>query len=218
MIYLFPEEIAPIRQGDIFASIPRTEISLDLMALVRDDGAEQVAWRDIALETSEKTIILPVKPVFAIVASQDCDNVRGQDITLCEIKPFAQVEGQAKSANSPKSWVSIITQQARKNLKWFYLPPDEKVGFSEKMAVEFALTIRVPRIGLEGFRSFRKGRLNDVADEHFRERLSEFFRRYPYDEWYSLNPDELDFYRKQNMERISPFPWQAPQTQPEDSR
>jgi len=186
------------------------------MALVRDDGAEEVEWRDIAQDNGEKTIILPVKPVFAIVASQDCDNVRGQDITLCEIKPFPQVEGQAtKSAKSPKSWVSIITQQARKNLKWFYLPPDENVGFIEKMAVEFALTIRVPRIGLEGFRSFRKGRLNDVADEHFRERLSEFFRRYPYDEWYSLNPDELESYQKLNTEGISPFPWQAPQTLPE---
>ena len=215
MIYLFPEENEPIRQGDVFTNIPRTEISFDQMQLVLDDGIEQVEWRDIAQENGEKTIILPVKPVFAIVASQDCDNVRGQDITLCEIRPFAQVEGQAKSANAPKAWVSIITQQSRKNLKWFYLPPDAAVGFGEKMAVEFALTIRVPRIGLEAFRCFRKGRLNDVADEHFRERLSEFFRRYPYDEWYALDPSELEHYQKQNAEGITPFPWQAPQTLPE---
>ncbi|TWT63000.1 hypothetical protein [Rubinisphaera italica] len=209
MIYEFPREDEPIRQGDIFAHIPRTEISLGSLALVRDTGTEEAQWSDIVNEPDQLTVILPVRPVYAIVASQDCDNVRSPDITLCEIKPFADVEGKAKDASKTKAWVSIITQQARTNLKWFYLPPDDNVGFTGKMAVEFAVTIRVPRLGLEALRKFRRGRLNPVADEHFRERLAEFFRRYPYDEWYALNETELEYYRSQYSE-AEPYPWQKP--------
>lgn len=209
MIYEFPSEDEPIRQGDVFANIPRAEISLGKLALVRDDTAEEAEWSEIAGDGSEMAIILPVRSVFAIVASQDCDSIRSPDITLCEIKPFADVEGAAKTATTPKAWVSMITQQARKNLKWFYLPSDSQIGFNEKMAVEFALTIRVPRIGLEELRRFRKGRLNAIADEHFRERLAEFFRRYPYDEWYALNEPELEYYRKQYSD-AEPYPWQNP--------
>ncbi|MBX3449649.1 MAG: hypothetical protein KF777_08830 [Planctomycetaceae bacterium] len=207
MIYDFPDESAPIRQGDIFTNIPRTEISLGKLALVRDDITEEAEWSEIAGSGSEMAIILPVRPVFAIVASQDCDNIRSPDITLCEIKPFTEVEGSAKNATTPKAWVSAITQQARKNLKWFYLPPDAQIGFKDKMAVEFALTIRVPRIGLEAMRNFRKGRLNPISDEHFRERLAEFFRRYPYDEWYALDNAELDYYLSQYKD-TKPYPWQ----------
>jgi len=54
----------------------------------------------------------------------------------------------------------------------------------------------------------RKGRLNPVADEHFRERIGEYFRRYPYDEWYALDRDELDEYRRKYPE-VTPFPWQS---------
>ncbi|MEY3227379.1 MAG: hypothetical protein RLZZ536_1998 [Planctomycetota bacterium] len=208
MIYDFPTVDEPIRQGDIFAHIPRTEISLDKLALVREDSEEEVQWSEIAGDSGEMAIVVPVRSVFAIVASQDCDNVRSPDITLCEIRPFADVEGAAKTIVNAKGWVSVITQQARKNLKWFYLPANPQVGFTDKMAVEFSLTIRVPRVGLEQMRRFRKGRLNPIADEHFRERLAEFFRRYPYDEWYALDNAELEIYRKQYSD-AKPFPWQA---------
>ena len=76
------------------------------------------------------------------------------------------------------------------------------------MATDFTVTIRLPREDLEQFRFCRQGRLNDVADEHFRERLSEFFRRYPYDEWYSLDDEELAEYKKRHPDS-KPFPWQG---------
>lgn len=69
------------------------------------------------------------------------------------------------------------------------------------------MTIRVPRIELEEIRHQRKGRLNSIADEHFRERIGEYFRRYPYDEWYPLNQDELAEYKKNHPDTV-PFPWQ----------
>jgi hypothetical protein len=108
----------------------------------------------------------------------------------------------------PKKWKNIITQQARINQKWFYLPPDEKVGFAQKMGVDFLVTLRVPRVDLETLRSLRKGRLNAIADEHFRERIAEFFRRYPYDEWYPLNKEELQAYVEEYPD-AKPFPWQG---------
>jgi len=55
---------------------------------------------------------------------------------------------------------------------------------------------------------FRVGRLNEVASEHFRERIGGFFRRYAYDEWYPLDKAEFEAYRKEKPEPVEPFDWQ----------
>jgi hypothetical protein len=199
---------APIRQGDIFTALPRIEISLDSVVLFDENGdTSNCGWRDIARAGRETAIVLPVRPVTAIVATQDCDAARSDDITLCEIRTFREVEGKAAQTTSPKSWTRIITQHARINQKWFYLPPDPKIGFQDKMAVDFMVTLRVPRLELETFRDLRLGRLNDVAYEHFRERIGEFFRRYAYDEWYPLGQEEFRAYANEYA-GIEPYPWQ----------
>jgi len=144
---------------------------------------------------------------MAIVATQDCDALRSPDITLCEIREFREVERKSKETTAAKKWKDILTQHARINQKWFYLPPDDQIGFDKKMAVDFLVTIRVPREDLEEIRSLRRGRLNKMADEHFRERLTEFFRRYPYDEWYPLNKEEFAEYKKEYPD-VVPFAWQ----------
>lgn len=208
MIYEFPDEHAPIRQGDIFAGLPRVEMSLSRLPLIDSNGPYEAEWRDVANQSSPVHAILPIHTVTAIVINQDCDTVHGQDITLCEIRRFRDVEGKAGQTTSAKSWVKIPTQHARLNLKWFYLPPDRRLGIDEKMAVDFTVTICLPREEIEQCRICRRGRLNEVADEHFRERLSEFFRRYPYDEWYPLEDQELEEYRKKYPD-AQPFPWQA---------
>lgn len=209
MIYAFPSKARPIRQGDIFANIPRVSISLKELQIVNDDDIQQLSWGSIAVENKKIEAILPITSVFAIVATQNCDALSSPEITLCEIRQFPEVEGKAKDAKKPKSWEKIITQQARINQKWFYLPSDPKIGFTEKMAVDFRCSIRVPRVELENFRNFRKGTLNALAQQHFRERLGQFFRRYPYNEWYSLNPDELKAYEKNHKCEVSPkYTWQ----------
>ena len=81
------------------------------------------------------------------------------------------------------------------------------MGLPGKMAVDFPVTIRVPRQDLEALRHLRRGRLNPIADEHFREKISEFFRRYPYDEWYPLSASEFDEYTMEYPE-ARPFNWQ----------
>lgn len=208
MIYEFINISEPIRQGDIFVGLPRIDISLNKVLVVVETGERIAKWAEIAQKGEPVNIIVPVRPVAAIVATQDCDAIRSRDITLCEIRSFNDVERRSKDTSSPKSWKNLITQHARINQKWFYLPPDDKVGFSEKMAVDFVVTLRVPRIELEELRSLRKGRLNAIADEHFRERIGEFFRRYPYDEWYPLDQDELKVYMNEYPE-TTPYPWQV---------
>lgn len=207
MIYEFPDISASIRQGDIFVGLPRIDISLNKVLVVGEAGESLAKWAEIAQKGEPVNIIVPVRPVAAIVATQDCDVIRSRDITLCEIRDFRDVERKSKDTSSAKSWKNLITQHARINQKWFYLPPDTKVGFSEKMAVDFMMTLRVPRAELDKLRDLRKGRLNAIADEHFRERIGEFFRRYPYDEWYPLDQEELNAYMNEYPE-TRPFPWQ----------
>lgn len=207
MIYVFPNVSERIRQGDIFVGLPRVDISLKTVLIYDDRGERLANWEEIAAKGEPVNIIAPVRPVTAIVATQDCDASRGRDITLCEIRSFKEVEGKCKDTTSAKGWKNIITQHARINQKWFYLPSDHAIGFDDKMAVDFMVTLRVPRAELEEFKQLRKGRLNPIADEHFRERIGEFFRRYPYDEWYPLNKDELNQYVSEYPD-TELFPWQ----------
>ena len=51
---------------------------------------------------------------------------------LCEIRQFRDVEKKCKETKEPRSWKSIVPQQARLNLKWFYLPPDAGINFAER--------------------------------------------------------------------------------------
>ena len=209
MIYEFPDPDAPIRQGDIFVGLPRIEISLEQVLLAEEDGQRVARWDDLADRQEPATMIVPVRPVAAIVATQDCDALRSRDITLCEIRSFLQVERKAAKNTKAKGYKNLLTQHARINQKWFYLPPDEHVGFGQKMAADFLVTLCLPLNDLMALRTRRRGRLNRLADEHFRERISEFFRRYPYDEWYALDERELAEYKKEYPD-VEPFAWQGP--------
>jgi hypothetical protein len=207
MIYEFPDTSAAIRQGDVFVGLPRVDLSLKQVLIFDESGQRLASWAEIVRQGGSVNIIVPVRSVAAIVATQDCDAVRSRDITLCEIRPFGDVERKANERTSPKGWKNLLTQHARINQKWFYLPPDEKIGFGEKMAVDFMVTLRLPRAELEELRDLRKGRLNALADEHFRERIGEFFRRYAYDEWYPLDQEEMKAYTSEYSD-AKPFSWQ----------
>jgi len=209
MIYEIPPEGASLRQGDIFVGLPRVDISLQRVPVVtQDDEQIEMTWDDVVRDGNRVTAILAVQPVVAIVVSQDCDATRAPDITLCEVRKFREVEKKCANTTAPAKWVDIITQQARLNQKWFYLPPDPQVGFQDKMGVDFYVTIRVPRQDLDGLRRLRRGRLNEIARAHFRERIAEFFRRYPYDEWYPLNAEEMTQYQKSHPDAEA-YPWQT---------
>ena len=208
MIYEYPNQDAPLRQGDIFMRLPRVDMSLKHVPVVTaKDAPVDMAWDEIVRQGKAVTAILALKPVAAIIASQDCDAEWAPDITLCEIGRFREIERKSEKTTSLKKWIGIITQQARLNQKWFYLPRDERIGFGERMGVDFHMTIRVPREELAEMRHLRPGRLNDIVTAHFRERIAEFFRRYAYNEWYPLSPGEMAEYRKDYPD-ADPYPWQ----------
>lgn len=209
MIYESVDIVSPIRQGDIFWGLPKFEVSLSEMVFCDPESSQPIIkkWTDFKNEIKPLNFIVSAQPVKAIVITQDCDAIRSRDITLCEIRRFVEVNKQAKDAKTAKHWIKMIVQQARQNLKWFYLPPSEVFDLEDKLAVDFMITIRLPREDLEQLKNLRRCRLNDIADEHFRERISEFFRRYPYDEWYSLDNQELEEYEKEHGQ-VQVFPWQ----------
>lgn len=77
------------------------------------------------------------------------------------------------------------------------------------MAVDFGEIVSIARCDIEdNLRELRKCRLNKVAYEHYRECIAQYYRRYPYDEWYPLNKEEFEAYRETKGD-VAPFPHQA---------
>jgi hypothetical protein len=209
VIYELPDQTADIRQGDIFVDLPRLEISLDSVMLVGPEAPQPpTLWETVHTAAAGGPVVLAVaaRPVAAIVITQDCDLMRAEQITLCEIRPLDEV---IKENLGTKDWAKNLLKQMQRNLKWFYLPVDTSVGFQKRMAVDFQVTLSVPREDLLNRRALRRGRLNREAYQHFRERLAQFFRRYPVDEWYPLTREEFEAYRKGDSS-IKPRPWQTP--------
>jgi hypothetical protein len=200
----------PIRQGDIFLRVPRVDLNLASLTVVLDQRPQRIDWDSIG-EGENVQALVNVKSVMAVVISQDCDASRAEEISLCEVRPFHSVDGIDKNRpDSPKKWIKLITQHARVNQKWYYMPLSAHVGISERMAVDFRIPLRVNREDLESMRPMhRQYRLNDVANAHFRERIAEFFRRYPYDEWYPFSAEEYREYNALQGGDIQPFPWQV---------
>jgi hypothetical protein len=208
MIYDLPEIDEPIRQGDIFSGLPRVDLTLpQILVYNKDETVNEVPWSQILQDGKPRSIIVSVKPVTAIVMSQDCDTERESHISLCEVREFRDIYTSSKQTTSPGSWANIITQHSRRNQKWFYLPADPRFEFPEKMGADFFITIRVFLADLKSSLHLRKAKLKPVAKAHFRERIAEFFRRYPYDEWYPLNHEEFAAYKKEHP-GTKPFPWQ----------
>jgi hypothetical protein len=210
MIYLRPiPPTEPILQGDIFRYVPRAELSLSKIAVV-SDKLTQTTWQQIISEgpPQEVTVVVAVEPVYAIVITQNCDAARGKYLCLAQVDPFLESVGQHTPPKTAKSWKNLLTRHAKTNLRYFYLPEDPEMGFTQRMAADFRVVIRVPREDLEGMRQHRLARLNEVASEHFRESLGHFFRRYAYNEWYPLDKEEAEAYQADCPEPIELYDWQ----------
>lgn len=213
MVYERPSPGDPIRQGDIFRDVPRVDVSLEkLHAFDEQDNPVEGRWVDLIDGWGCRPVraAVYIRPVIGMVVTQDCDALRSRDISLCEIRPFREIYPRiADMKDTPKKWVGVITQHARVNYEWFYLPVNHEIGFTERMGADFSTMLRIARKDLESMRAQRRmGRLNEVAAAHFRERLSGFFRRYPYNEWYPLTKEELEEYRRSKPEPIEPYEWQ----------
>ena len=65
------------------------------------------------------------------------------------------------------------------------------------MAINFYLVVQVNRFYLEENVILGKGRLKNIAHQHYRERIAQYYRRYPYDEWYSFKKEEFSLYDRE---------------------
>ena len=76
-----------------------------------------------------------------------------------------------------------IREMQQMNQHRFHLPPNEKIGFSEDMYVEFDVIFQLHGNSLDISKGdLRKGRINNEIYLHFREKIANYFRRYAYDE------------------------------------
>ncbi len=204
MIYEYLHEGEPIRQGDIFCNLPVPAFDLDSMTVVSDEELLEKRWEDITEPTT--AIVVPIEKHWAIVASQDCDTNRVPSLTLFKIVTLDSSD--TTPPKNVKGWVSYIKTRSVENASRFYLPSDERLGFNDRMLVLFQNVIQIKRESLESrVRTHRKGRLNTVADEHFRESIAQFFRRYPYNEWYPFTKEEFQYY-SEDITDAKPYPWQ----------
>lgn len=210
MIYEAVDHSAPIRQGDIFVRLPKTEISLQDLTILNDsDELVKTSWSDLADASDELEFVavLGIEAVTAIVITQDCDASRGKYISLCQISKFEEATNLT-TPSSPDKWQSFIVKFCRTNPRFFYLPVDNNIGFKERMVTDFRDVIRLPLEDLRRLRTRRMCRLTRVASEHFRESIGQFYGRYPYNEWYPLTKEEFEAYAAKSQEEIQAYEWQ----------
>ncbi|MHC1688023.1 MAG: hypothetical protein AB9879_09990 [Methanothrix sp.] len=195
----------PIRQGDIFFPLPCPNISLDdVQAILEDGDLEATNWIN-AQKSDTVLATVELEKAWGIVATQDCDAAWQSSISLFRIRPFEEVYGSRPKKDS--GWVSTLTERICKNASWFYLPKDEGIGIEKEMAANFHEVFQVQRTDLLSNINLRKGRLANFAYEHYREAIAQYFRRYPYNEWYPFNKAQLEAYavmKKCSVEEIVP--------------
>src|SRR5215475_1392442 len=113
MIYESANGDEPIKQGDIFNSIPRVDFLFATVAIMDGEEQREITWKDAIADSSVPVVaVLPVKPVTGIVITQDCDTVRGEYICLAEVADFATATGKT-FPTSAKKWQSLIKQHAK---------------------------------------------------------------------------------------------------------
>jgi len=212
MIYESVREDEPLRQGDIFHSIPRVELSLATMAVLSsDDGPEETAWNNLIQDGLQEpvTAVVAIEAVTAIVISQNCDAARGEEISLCAIEPLESFLPKAKRPTKSSKWINQLLKHAH-SPRYFYLPQNPEFGFKDGMTADFRGVIRLRRDDILTMRQgYRMGRLNCVAREHLRESLAQFFRRYPVNEWYPLTKEEAEEYAaERQLEQNELYDWQ----------
>ena len=188
-----PTQIADkIGQGDIFMNIPYIELGFEMSILGEDGKTISVNWQEIIESGQDVAGVLGVTSVPAIVITQKCDAQEKEYITLCEIVKLSELSAfRTLEEKTLNNIAETLVENNRKMPGIFYLPPNDAIGFAQRMAVNFLNTIRLKRKDLEQFKFNRKGRLNKMANEHFREKLSHFFHRYAWNEWYILNKQEI---------------------------
>ena len=198
MTYVFPDPEDRLRQGDIF--FPLRSVYTDPASDLVESG-DKSAWTRGTLQDSRQEVIvqLSARKTWAVLSTQDCDNLRTPSLSFHSIDPLKQAYPNSEKTTATKSWTNNITKHSRYNPHWFYLPADAHVGFSERMAVSFPEVFQVRRETVQAHRAIlRKARLDGDALLHFRESLGRFYTRLAYDERYPMTPEERRSYDEEH--------------------
>ena len=187
-----------IRQGDIFINLPLIYANLEELNVYSTETTfKQISIDQI--EENEGTILTHFEKMdFSIVLSQDCDCLRSPFISFIVITEWKS------NISSYKKWMKEIIKLNNDSPYRMYLPPEKAFNITKRMFIDFSLIFYANRENLDNLRKLRICRLNNEAMEHYREKLSYYFHRYAYTEYYPLNQKEMDEYerwRKEKYER-----------------
>ena len=80
-----------------------------------------------------------------------------------------------------------------KGLTSMYLPLDSQYQIEERMLINFSTIFHLDGKILSNVQATIMT-LNGDALNHFREKISHYFKRYSYEEYYPLNSEEMDEY------------------------
>ncbi len=203
MCYELTPADQPLQQGDIFFPLPHPKLFLDEMEIL-SETAESMAVKWIDIKDKDKIYAtVELEKSWGIVATQNCDSSRVPLISLFQLDPFETIN--KTPPRTPKAWVETLTERICKNASWFYLPKDERLGIDHRMVVNFHKVFQVPRLDLVNNIELRRGRLIKVAYEHYRESIAQYYRRYPYNEWYPFEKAELEAYAQAKKCPLSDF-------------
>jgi hypothetical protein len=205
MIYDFPQATESLLQGDILFPLPSTYVDVFRAPVIAASGEfEPQSWANI--DRNESVVQARVKRSWGILATQDCDVSHSETLSFFEIVPLATLTNTRPS--TPTAWMHLITKREKRSPAWFYLPPDNALGFVEPMGIDFKVVFQTAADSvISGSAALRKGRLKPVALDHFRSAISYFFTRYAYDDWYALTRDQLAAYMNEQG-AVEPFDWQ----------
>ena len=209
-----PHTSAPLKQGDIFFPLPYPIVDIGDMTTLDDDGPIEFDWNN-TISPEPMDFLIKMKPVYAIVASQDCDNLRDEAITFFMIKTFRDLNKKNITEKNVRDRVDQIISITKGSPNAIYIPPDST--FPEPMLIDMSVTFQVRRTSLlDNLATLRIGRLASIAYENYRDKIANFFRRYPSNEWYAMSKEEFNYYLTERMskasteekENIKPYPWQ----------
>ncbi len=93
MIYEFPDKSQPVKQGDIFYPLPLILLDLNKMAISSKSGTFEEANWQIIKDKKDIVVNTPIRPVWGVVATQECDASRAPIISLFGIGIFKDVTG-----------------------------------------------------------------------------------------------------------------------------
>ena len=183
-----------LRQGDIFVGLPFSYFDLDALFVYTDESNfGEVSWKDLTKEDIQ--ILADTEKVYGIILSQDCDCLREDYISLIVVSEWKK--DYAKS----KKWMEEIIKLNRSSPSKMYIPPDDNFKINKKMHIDFSQIFNLKRENLINIKNLRLCRLNGEAMDHFREKLSFYFHRYAFDEFYPLDKEQMNSYEKWRKEK-----------------